>query len=271
MKGELFQMCSIIAAAKNALKTKSFIQYEPQKYELTTSFVCMPEKEGQKGEVLDSVESWFARCMYNGLEDIKFLMPAHVPNKRILGFVNTSRNVMVCFYPDKTTVWIPVWKFNKEKNGWNIIYQEDKWQAQGANQGRKPSYKDNSIFFEDVLKRIKSFAEEINEPGWADVFDRAIQMLGGDFDYAADDEKMIELLRERGEEIISKKHLDLPKKNLDMFEAAACADVFAGAGSWNDKPFNSAVEKERDKEYFMLSDELYFNLVYALSYAINEW
>ena len=67
MKGEVFQSCSVITAAKNALNTQTFIQYEPLSYERGTVFQFVPEVEGQKGEMIEGVDSWYARCVYNGM------------------------------------------------------------------------------------------------------------------------------------------------------------------------------------------------------------
>ena len=75
MKGEVFQLCSVITAAKNALNTQTFIQYEPLSYERGTVFQFVPEVEGQKGEMIEGVDSWYARCVYNGMEDVKILAP----------------------------------------------------------------------------------------------------------------------------------------------------------------------------------------------------
>lgn len=269
MKGEIFQMCSIITAAKNALKTKTFIQYEPLGYEISTVFRFLPEKEGEKGEVVEGVDAWYARCAYNGLEDIKYMAPPVVKDRRILGFINTANNVILCFFPnDVIKIWIPHWVQNKEKRGWNILYQETLWEKHPAG---KPSYQDNTAEFKQALTDIAQFAREIGYPGWAEVFEKSIAMLEGGFDYTADDEAMREKLKQLGRPMPVKKHLDLPPHNRDMFEAAANADVFGAMGSWNDSPAYSAKEEGREKEYHELSNRLYAQLVMATTYAVNEF
>lgn len=64
---------------------------------------------------------------------------------------------------------------------------------------------------------------------------------------------------------------EIPQKNLQLFEAASCADVFGAMGSWNDSPPYMAHEKGLDKEYESLSAELLKNIRLAVLYAINEW
>ena len=59
MKGEVFQLCSVITAAKNALNTQTFIQYEPLSYERGTVFQFVPEVEGQKGEMMEHTSGTF--------------------------------------------------------------------------------------------------------------------------------------------------------------------------------------------------------------------
>lgn len=128
MKGEVFQLCSVITAAKNALNTQTFIQYEPLSYERGTVFQFVPEAEGQKGETIEGVDSWYARCVYNGMEDVKILAPTAVKDRRVLGFVNTSQNIMLCFYPDDVIhMWMPRWVMDKDRKGWHIIYTEKIW------------------------------------------------------------------------------------------------------------------------------------------------
>ncbi len=269
MKGEVFQLCSIVTSAKNALHTKTFIQYEPVGYELSTQFQFIPQAEGEKGEIAEDVEAWYARCVYNGMNDIKILAPTAVKDRRVLGFINTSQNVMMCFYPnDEIHMWIPRWFLDKEKNGWHIVYKETLLKDHPAG---KPMYKDNSPEFRKALENIKNFASELGMAGWANVFERSISMLDGGFDYDADDERIREELKKKGRPMPPKKHLALPEHSRDVFEAAANADVFGAMGSWNDSPAAIARDAGREKEYNELSDKLYMHIAIATMYAINQW
>ena len=196
MKGEVFQLCSVITAAKNALNTQTFIQYEPLSYERGTVFQFVPEVEGQKGEMIEGVDSWYARCVYNGMEDVKILAPTAVKDRRVLGFVNTSQNIMLCFYPDDVIhMWMPRWVMDKDRKGWHIIYTEKIWENHPAG---KPEYKDNTEIFKAALAEISKFSKELGFEGWSNVFNRSIAMLEGGFDHAADDEKIIEEFKKKG-------------------------------------------------------------------------
>lgn len=269
MKGEVFQICSIVTSAKNALNTKTFIQYEPLSYELSTVFQFVPEAEGEKGEIIEDVEGWYARCVYNGMEDIKILAPTGVKDRRILGFVNTSQNIMLCFYPnDVIHMWMPRWILDKDKKGWRIIFQEKIWENHPTG---KPTYKDNTEAFRQVLEDIGSLARELGFEHWGQVFDRSIKMLEGDFDYEAYDKEVEEKFRQMGKTVPARKHLDIPGHNKDLFEAASNADVFGGMGSWNDSPAGVASGKGLEKEYNELSDKLFNQIAVAIMYSINQW
>lgn len=269
MKGEVFQICSIVTSAKNALNTKTFIQYEPLSYELSTVFQFVPEREGEKGEMIEDVEGWYARCVYNGMEDIKILAPTGVKDRRVLGFINTSQNIMLCFYPnDVIHMWMPRWGLDKERKGWRIIFQERIWENHPAG---KPNYKDNTETFTQVLGDIGKLARDLGLEHWADVFDRSISMLKGGFDYEAYDREVEERFKEKGKIIPARRHLDIPGHYKDVFEAASNADVFGGMGSWNDSPAAVAAQNGKDKEYNELSDKLFNQIALAVMYSINQW
>lgn len=269
MKGEVFQLCSVITAAKNALNTQTFIQYEPLSYERGTVFQFVPEAEGQKGEMIEGVDSWYARCAYNGMEDVKILAPTAVKDRRVLGFVNTSQNIMLCFYPDDVIhMWMPRWVMDKDRKGWHIIYTEKIWENHPTG---KPEYKDNTEIFKAALVEISKFAKELGFEGWSNVFNRSIAMLEGGFDYAADDEKIIEEFKKKGRSMPPRRHLELPEHNRDLFEAASNADVFGSMGSWNDGPAAKAAADGKLEEYNKLSDMLFNQIALAVMYAINQW
>jgi len=62
MNGELFQICRIVAATKNALKTRNKIAYEKGKYENIIQFQFLPQKKLLVKCVFkaDSVSNWYA-------------------------------------------------------------------------------------------------------------------------------------------------------------------------------------------------------------------
>lgn len=269
MKSEIFQLCNLITSIKHALKTKSLIQYESMPYELTVRFEFLPEKEGAKGEVIDGVDDWFARCMYNGLEDVKYMLQPCVDNLARLGFINQANQLMLCFYPDEQVrIWAPVWKYDDVKKGYNITFKESAWPEHPKG---KPVYMDNIKEFLVSLDKIVKFSLELGFENWAEFYSRALLMAKGDFDYAADDEKRKRAFEKAGRHMPKTMHLDLPEKNRDMFEAAGAADAFGAMGSWNDEPAGKAAEMNLKDKYEQLSKELYEQMANAIMYAMNEW
>lgn len=81
MNGEMYQACSIVAAAKKALGDKQGIKYIPQKYENSIVFHFLSKKKlfGDSKFIAYSVEQWYEKCIELGLCDIKFLTPIEVP------------------------------------------------------------------------------------------------------------------------------------------------------------------------------------------------
>lgn len=100
MNGEMYQICRIVAAAKNALKTGKAISYEPIKYENNIEFQRLPQKKifYKSTFKADSVINWYEHCLKKGLQDIKMLTPITVENRNILGFYNTTQSSIVCFF-----------------------------------------------------------------------------------------------------------------------------------------------------------------------------
>ena len=71
MNGEMYQICRITAAAKNALKTGASIQYEPLLYEKCIGFQFLPEKKlfGTKQVKAKGVEEWYVHCCKKGMRE----------------------------------------------------------------------------------------------------------------------------------------------------------------------------------------------------------
>ena len=98
MNGEMYQICCITAAAKNALKAKSKILYTPLKYENKIEFHFLPEEGYKKTYKAETVAAWYDYCVEKGLQDIKIISPASVKDRNILGFSNTTQSSLVCFF-----------------------------------------------------------------------------------------------------------------------------------------------------------------------------
>lgn len=112
MNGEMYQICCIVAAAKKALQDGADILYTPSEYIFRTEFCFLPEKELfiQKEFTAYNVEEWFEHCKQKKLQDIKFLAPVSVSDRKVLGFANASQSSMVCFYEGgKVTYFTARW------------------------------------------------------------------------------------------------------------------------------------------------------------------
>lgn len=257
MNGQMSQICSIVAASKKAIQSGDMIQYTPANYVNTIRFSFLPEKKffGTKEYTAPDVPAWFKHMKNKGLQDIKFLCPAAVKDRALLGFSNTTGSSILCFLKSgEITYFVADWQFDPEKKQWNILYSEHKWTGPAL---KKPRFESNVDSFRQVLSEIQNFADQIGCTEFAKIFNSAKNFLDGANEYPA--EKYGLALPQ------------LPQDKLQIFEAASRADVFGGMGSWNDSPPYMAHEKGLDKEYERLSDELLKNIRLALLYAINEW
>ena len=182
------------------------------------------------------------------------LVPIAVNDRNLLGFSNTTESTLVCFFKERVTYFIARWEFDTEKKAWNILYTEYEWIDVPAG---KPHFEDESAGFLEILKKIKAFACAIDCDSFAEIFQKAIDILEGTSGHI-DTEYGLPLP-------------GLPEKHLRIFEAASAADVFGAMGSWNDSPPGMAHKKNLDKEYEELSNELLKQVRLAIRYAINEW
>ena len=256
MNGEMYQICRIVAAAKSALKEHTDLLFTPTIYENKVEFQLLPLKElaGVETQRAFNVTEWYACCVGNGLQDIKLLTPVTVANRNSLGFSNSTECLLVCFYEAQVTCFTPYWAVNSEKKTWDVLYTEHEWE--NVPQGR-PGFADESACFFEVLINIKEFANKIGCDNFAKTFQRAIDILEGTSDNI-DTEYGLPLPT-------------IPKGHLRIFEAASAADVFGAMGSWNDTPAYLAREKNLEKEYDDLSNELLKQVRLAILFAINEW
>lgn len=253
MKGELYQMCRLTAAAKSALFGYSEFGFEPIQYENRIEFLFLPNISdcGITDRTAENPDKWYEYLTKKGLRDIKLLTATDNKDIRMLGFANSLRGGMACYFKNgEVTAFYPAWSFDKENKVWNILYTEELKLVPFE----PPHFEDNSDDFREVLIEISDLAERIDCKAFADIFDRARDILDG------------------GE--LPENKLPMPKipeKYLPMFYAADRADVFGAMGSWNDSPPYMAHEKGLDKEYDELSARLLKNIRLAVLYAINEW
>jgi len=252
MNGEMYQICCITVAAKNALKTKSKILYIPLKYEDKIEFHFLPEKGHKKNYKAESIVAWYDHCLKKDLQDVKIIFPVSVEDRNILGFSNTTQSSLVCFWGSALTYFSANCQFDSYKKMWNTFYTEQEWKNALPS---KPEFKNNSENFKDVLIKIKELAFKIDCNYFAEIFQKAFNVLSGIDDI----------------DNFNMSLPEIPEEHQRLFKAASVADVFGAMGSWNDSPPYMAFEKGMVNEYNFLSGELLKQIRLAILYAINEW
>lgn len=257
MNGQMFQIASIVAASKKAIQLSEGIQYFPAKYENRIEFAFLPPNEILKMEkyTAPNVSAWFEQIRKNQVLDVKLLCPYSVKDRNLLGFSNMTESSILCFHRNgKVTYFVADWQFDSVQKNWNILYSEHEWPDPPS---KKPQFENNTDSFREVLLSIRELAIKIECENFAHIFSSAVNLLDGSNEYP-DKKHGIELPQ-------------IPRQNLQMFEAASIADVFGAMGSWNDSPPYMAHKKGLDKEYETLSADLLKNIRLAILYAINEW
>lgn len=254
MNGELFQLCKIVIGAKKALRESTEIIFEPTKYEGSISFDLIPQKFllRKKKYTVKGVDEWFKACKDKGVTDIKLLAPTNVKNPDLLGFANSSQSCILCFFGKSVTYFTPQWSFDSAEKKWNILYTERLWEEPPK---EKPSYRDNTVPFKLILGQIGDLARKIDCGYFADIFQKAYDVLEGQEEL----------------EDLEYPYILFPKENVRLFKAAEISDVFGAMGSWNDSPPYMAKEKSLEKEYGVFSAELLKQMRTAVLYSVNEW
>lgn len=254
MKGELYQMCMLTAAAKSALFGGSDFEYAPIAFENKVEFLFLNNitQCGVKDRTAKTPEEWYKNCVKKGLRDIKLIMRTEIEDRAVLGFANTSQSFMLCYFKNgEITAFVPRWEFDRSLKEWDILYTE----YLELIPYEKLCFDDNTDAFREVLIEIADLAERIDCGGFAKIFERARGILDGS-------EKLPE-----PKPTIPR----IPQKYLPLFCAADTADVFGAMGSWNDSPPYMAHEMGLDAEYDELSARLLKNVRLAVLYAVNEW
>lgn len=127
MNGQMYQICSIVAAARRALKKRSSICYIPANYENSSQFLCLT-RNGAAPYTAPHVSQWYEHLEEQNLTDIQLYCPTSVRDRGLLGFSNTTQASMVCFFKeDRVTYFISDWKFDSKDRKWNVIYTEHSW------------------------------------------------------------------------------------------------------------------------------------------------
>lgn len=250
MNGEIEQMSGIVCCARKALYDHKDIDYTPDKYVQSISFVFSSPYAFWGANKANSVQKWYNICQKRGLCDIKLIIPT-TTQRHLLGFVNTSQGVIVCFWKNgEASYFIPVWDFDKQHNGWIITYREQR----GVKLSQSEiTYTNQTDAFKSILLEIGAFATKIGFPYFADVFHKAYEGLC-DFSRIKD----------------HRVPEHIPAAFKGIYYAVDTADVFGAMGSWNDSPPCYADQMGLEKEYNDLSDRLFNQLRYHLMYVVNQ-
>ena len=251
MNGQVEQMCNIVLCARKALYENEEINFVTSKHVLSIKFVFTSELIGQKSFEADSVWKWFHICKERDLDDIKFMIPTATDDRYILGFSNTSQGLIVCFWKQgKVTCFCPIWEFDSERKGWNIVYEEH---LMTSVRKENITFTNQTEEFKKVLLDIGKLATDIGFEGFPNIFHNAYEALC-DFSH------------------VEPCHVSaqVPNEFKGIYYAVETADVFGAMGSWNDSPPYYAHQKGLEKEYNELSDKLLKQLRYHMMYVVNE-
>lgn len=244
MNGEMFNICAIIVAVKQAIKSNSPILYNGTNYENSINFHFL------SGHRTNGVNEWFEHALKLGLSDVRLAtnLTGSSDERLLLSFSNSTAKSIICIFKEHISYFVPYWKYNKDQRGWDIIYKEFGLKKDV----NLENFSDNTEAFMDTLTKIAAFADEIECENFGECFRRALKSLR----YSSNDDQKI-----------FNAPL-MPKKNLTI---ASLADVFGGMGSWNDDASGMAQYKKRGKEYEELSNELFTQMRKAILFAVNEW
>ena len=257
MNGEMHQVSRIAAAAKNALQTNTAISFSPGLYENSILFQFLPRKGlfGDRSGKAVTITEWYQLCRSKGLASVILLVPLAVEDRGILGFSNTTQSILVCYFKNqRVTYFAPYWSFDSAQKAWDILYTEHEWQHAPLD---LPRFQNPTNGFLSVLIKIKAFAEEIDYPNFANLFQKAADILSGELNLSTLEQKQALPA--------------IPADHQRLFLAASYADVFGAMGSWSDSPPYSAHQKGLDLEFETLSNELLKQIRLAVLFAVNEW
>lgn len=221
-------------------------------YDHTIVFKFMKKRKVSFFKSIEScdINEWINIVDNIGLDTIQIISFYDEKNMLLLGFANTSRTIIKCFWKDGTVTYFQGKSVSDSiVKKWNTTFTEYLWKNDSL---EKPRYENNKESLRKVLKEISDFSKDLDGHFYK-VFDNAISCLDGE---------QVELWF---------KELEVPDDNKILFNAAGSADVFAGMGSWNDTPRCLAMEQNKYDEYNSISQDLFKQIRLAIMYAVNEW
>ena len=210
-------------------------------------------QKGREDELISARRRWIEQCLKLGLKDAGLSISTFAKDRSLLGFSGANANGIVCRFEGFDSIFVPQWKYDRDKKAWRVKYVECLWRGMPWD---ALNARDNSAEFENVLVQIRDFASKIGCENFAQTFDNALKTLRGEV---------------AASEYYAVSFAALPQPSLRAFAAAGIADVFGAMGSWNDEPPSMAQEMGLGDEYDRLSDELLAQKNLAILFAINGW
>ena len=272
MTGTLAQLLSLISFGNEYIvKGKLENNYYPQnsvfKFDKQVNFKALKSSFFRKDKEIiagNDPHEWFQFLKRSDCRELKAFYQHSKHEKqykdyKLAGFVDGGGQWFVeAIYNDYSDFWYAHWKVgNKEdpeEKIWLVTYEVVARKQQTKNvqflliESRKK--------LERILKEIELFARENNLISWTDCFANALKTLNSEEPYQDSYYSDIIVLK------------NYSKEAIQLIFAASKAWVFGGMGSWNDIAFN---EKEKQKKYEQLSEELYESVITALLAGINYY
>jgi len=271
MNGILSQILSLISYGNHHLKFADVdAQYFPHnvafKFCNQVSFLHLgAEPNGADGEKVVAADplSWFNLLKQENCKELKaYYHPSEeneqgTPDYKLAGFVGGGGIWLIeAIYPTHSDFWASRWEVNQpdapDQNIWSVSYGRTVSAAETIN--FCPDVEKMTLAMEAILTDIHEFASEKQLDNWADVFQRALDLLKGN-QPSADWYK--DLIYES----------DYSENAMRLVRSAMAAHVFGGMGSWNDLGFDNQADNETYEE---LSYYLYDNINRALLSGINS-
>ena len=210
-------------------------------------------QKGREDELISARRRWIEQCLKLGLKDAGLSISTFAKDRSLLGFSGANANGIVCRFEGFDSIFVPQWKYDRDKKAWRVKYVECLWRGMPWD---ALNARDNSAEFENVLVQIRDFASKIGCENFAQTFDNALKTLRGEV---------------AASEYYAVSFAALPQPSLRAFAAAGIADVFGAMDSWDDEPPSMAQEMGLGDEYDRLSDELLAQKNLAILFAINGW
>ena len=254
MNGEVGLVCRLTAAARKAIKNREYTFAKlPYENDIAFEFCSKFLPTGAvKAYTAADPEAWFEKLRAEKATEVFMIIPYDIPDRRRLGFVNTSgATIFVKYKVGLVSRFMPQWTFDEPNKRWNGVLRES---VMHNAPDSLPAFQDNTEQFGAVLTNLAKFSEHLGFGVFTECFKKGCEVLnGGDIPEGIDKNTLPKL----------------SDNALRLYLAADISDVFGAMGSWNDGPAAKAKELGLMQDYDKLSAALLAQNRLALMYAIN--